>query len=237
MVTKKKPKKPTLISVRDQIYEGIKEMILTNSYEPGQILQIDRLADEFGVSSTPIREALIRLESFGLVTLIPNKGARVAEISIDDVEHTWEMRMLLEPHAARVTAGLSIDAELGPIYRTVEWILQGNYDFETYIDSDLKLHEQLYTHLPNPILKETVQRVHQLSMRMRYFPEGFSQMKDAVIHRVSEEHMAILDALMSHNPDQAAEAVLVHISHGKDRAVECLREVEIAGAGAETGRQ
>jgi len=229
MVTKKKPKKPTLISVRDQIYEGIKEMILTNSYEPGQILQIDRLADEFGVSSTPIREALIRLESFGLVTLIPNKGARVAEISIDDVEHTWEMRLLLEPHAARITAGLAIEADITPIHRTVSWILEGNYDLDTYIDSDLKLHEQLYTHLPNPILRETVQRVHQLSMRMRYFPEGFAQMKDSVIHQVSEEHLAILDALRTNDRDGAYEAVHVHITHGKQRAVECLRQVEPGG--------
>jgi DNA-binding GntR family transcriptional regulator len=229
MVAKKKPKKPTLISVRDQIYEGIKEMILTNSYEPGQILQIDRLADEFGVSSTPIREALIRLESFGLVTLIPNKGARVAEISEQDVEHTWEMRLVLEPHAARISAGLSLDTELVPIHRTVSWILDGNYDLDTYIDSDLKLHEQLYIHLPNPVLRETVQRVHQLSMRMRYFPEGFSQMQETVIHRVSEEHLAILNALMAHDPEGAAEAVRIHLTHGKERAVECLREVELSG--------
>jgi DNA-binding GntR family transcriptional regulator len=232
MVAKKKPKKPTLISVRDQIYEGIKEMILTNSYEPGQILQIDRLADEFGVSSTPIREALIRLESFGLVTLIPNKGARVAEISIDDVEYTWEMRLLLEPHAARITAGLPIDGDITPIHRTVTWILEGNYDLDTYIDSDLKLHEQLYSHLPNPILRETVQRVHQLSMRMRYFPEGFAQMKDSVIHQVSEEHLAILDALRNHDREGAFEAVRMHITHGKERAVECLRQVEPSGVTA-----
>lgn len=229
MVTKKKPQKPTLVSVRDQIYEGIKEMILTNSYEPGQILQIDRLADEFGVSSTPIREALIRLESFGLVTLIPNKGARVAEISINDVEHTWEMRLLLEPHAARISAALPIDADITPIHRTVTWILEGNYDLDTYIDSDLKLHELLYVHLANPVLRETVQRVHQLSMRMRYFPEGFARMKDSVIHQVSEEHLAILNALRDHDPDGAFEAVKAHITHGKERAVECLREVEPRG--------
>lgn len=229
MVTKKKPKKPTLISVRDQIYDGIKEMILTNSYEPGQILQIDRLADEFGVSSTPIREALIRLESFGLVTLIPNKGARVAEISVADVEYTWEMRLLLEPYAAGIAAGLDIDADVIPIHRTVTRILGGNYDLDTYIESDLKLHEQLYLHLANPVLRETVQRVHQLSMRMRYFPEGFAQIQETVIHRVSEEHLAILDALLAHNAEQAADAVRIHLTHGKERAVECLREVEPSG--------
>jgi len=218
----KKPKKPTLISVRDQIYEGIKEMILTNSYEPGQILQIDRLADEFGVSSTPIREALIRLEGFGLVTLIPNKGARVAEISLEDVEHTWEMRLLLEPHAAGITAGLGIEGELAPLHRTVSWILEGHYDFDTYIESDLKLHEQLYLHLPNPILRESVQRIQQLSLRMQYFPEGFEHMKDSVIHRVSQEHLAILDALMAHDSQRAVEAVREHVSQGKIRTIESL---------------
>ncbi len=94
-----------LTSLRERLYESLKEDILTNRFKPGEELQINKLAEEFGVSSTPpVREALVRLEGAGLVVLISNRGAQVAPISLEDVKNAWEVRRLLEPHAAEVAA-------------------------------------------------------------------------------------------------------------------------------------
>jgi DNA-binding GntR family transcriptional regulator len=102
-------KKIVTLSMREQIYEALKGLILDNSYGPRTVLAIDRLADEFGVSATPVREALVRLESDGLVELIPNRGAQVTDIREEDVRYIWEMRLLLEPYAARMSVDLWIN--------------------------------------------------------------------------------------------------------------------------------
>lgn len=227
MVTaNRKAKKPLIQSTRDQVFEGIKEMILNNDYTPGQVLQIDGLSEEFGVSSTPIREALIRLEGYGLVTLIPNKGARVTEITIEDIRNTWEMRTVLEPYAARITAGIDgLDDELAVLRKGFVEILNGNHNLERYIDGDIRLHTLLYEHLPNPFLRDMVQRVRQLSMRMRYFPEGVDQIKESVIATVTAEHLEIVDALLEHDAERSSEAVRTHIERGLDRTLACMNRV------------
>ncbi len=222
-------KRPQLVSVREQIYEGIKEMILTNIFEPGEIVPIEKMAEEFGVSPTPIREALIRLEGFGLVTLIPNKGARVSEISEQDVRDIWQMRTLLEPFAARMSAVLQLEAELDRVEKKIFGVLNGSYDFETYVQTDVELHQTLCEHVPNQLLKETIQRVHQLSMRMRYFPEHQAQIHTEVVEQVSREHLAIIAALRAGDPDLSAEKVRTHIENGEARALQAL-EARISSA-------
>ena len=68
-------------SLGDQVFETIKELIVSNAYQPGEVLQIDKLAAEFGVSTTPIREALLRLEGLGLAQIERNKAAVVTQVS------------------------------------------------------------------------------------------------------------------------------------------------------------
>lgn len=219
-------KKPQLVSVREQIYEGIKEMILTNLFEPGEIVPIEKMAEEFGVSPTPIREALIRLEGFGLVTLVPNKGARVAEISEQDVRDIWQMRTLLEPFAAGLSASLDLEDDLARLTKKIDGVLSGEYDFETYVQTDVELHQTLCDHVPNQLLRETVQRVHQLSMRMRYFPEHAARIHDSVVIEVCKEHQAIIAAVRSGDAEAASGKMRAHIINGENRALKALEARE-----------
>lgn len=216
-------KKVVLVSIRDQMYEAIKESILTNTYAPGEELQIHKLAEDFGVSTTPVRETLIRLESVGLVTLIPNKGAKVTGIKEEDVRNTWEMRRLLEPYAARITATMSLDSELNDLDNKIHKVLQEPYDFSAYRNSDIGLHELLYIYLPNMLLKETLKRVHQMSMRMRYFAEDDSLIQKEVILEVTKEHLLILEALNERNAEKAADAVLFHLINGEKRILQAIK--------------
>jgi DNA-binding GntR family transcriptional regulator len=212
-------KKTILKSIRDQIYEAIQESIVSNSYRPGEELQIDRLAEEFGVSTTPIREALIRLESSGLVHLIPNKGARVTEFREEDIRDTWEVRKLLEPYAAGLTAELDLTPEIEELNAAFDSLERKIQNGDLYVQSDIRVHELLYSHLSNRLLKETMHNILQRSMRMRYFAEDVSNMHDQVVREVISEHRQILKALSAQDRGKAVEAVRLHIENGEKRAL------------------
>ena len=216
-------KKTVLKSIRDQIYEAIQQSIVNNSYKPGEELQIDRLAEEFGVSTTPIREALIRLESSGLVQLIPNKGARVTAFQEEDIRDTWEVRKLLEPYAAGLTAEQDITREIQELNEAFDMLERGSQDGDLYIQSDIHLHELLYSHLSNELLKETLHNILQRSMRMRYYAEDVSKMHDQVVREVITEHKQILQALTAGDREKTVEAVRRHIENGERRALRAIR--------------
>lgn len=216
-------KKTVLKSIRDQIYEAIQQSIVNNSYKPGEELQIDRLAEEFGVSTTPIREALIRLESSGLVQLIPNKGARVTAFQEEDIRDTWEVRKLLEPYAAGLTAERDVTPEIQELNKAFDLLERGSQDGDLYIQSDIHLHELLYSHLSNELLKETLHNILQRSMRMRYYAEDVSKMHDQVVREVISEHKQILQALTAGDREKTVEAVRRHIENGERRALRAIQ--------------
>src|SRR5919112_64139 len=91
-------------SVADQVYEVLRERIASGEIERGSRMHQEDLAKEFGVSRTPVREALRRLAAEGLVDLFANRGARVATATDEQVRSSYETRLVVEPGAARVAA-------------------------------------------------------------------------------------------------------------------------------------
>ena len=215
-------KKIAAVPIREQLYEAVKESILRNSFTPGSVLQIDRLAEEYGVSATPVREALVRLEADGLVALVPNKGAQVTEITERDIREIWEMRRLLEPYAARSSAASIREEDISEMERMIQTLRDDPTNTELYIKTDIMLHEMLYFQCPNSYLRETLRRVHEVSYRIRYFAESRKNMHDAVIHEVIREHLDILDILRTRDPDRIVVSVSSHLLNGERRALSAL---------------
>src|SRR3954471_7955836 len=89
-------------SVVDQVYAAVRARILSGDLPRGTRLRQASLADELGVSRTPLREALRRLSTEGLVEFSPNRGATVSELDFGDIRHAWAARVALEPGAARL---------------------------------------------------------------------------------------------------------------------------------------
>jgi DNA-binding GntR family transcriptional regulator len=94
-----------VVSIVDRVYEAIRERILTGALVGGERLRQEAIADELGVSRTPLREALRRLASEGLVELEPNRGARVVAVRAGDMLAAYEARLVLEPGVAAIAAG------------------------------------------------------------------------------------------------------------------------------------
>lgn len=213
-------KKIITLSIREQIYSALKEQILKNTFGPKTLLQIDRLAEEFGVSATPVRESLVRLESEGLVSLIPNKGAQVTTISEKDIKNTWEMRRLLEPYAARLSIRLITDKELQILEKDINSLKKSPFDEELYVNTDTRLHELFFIHLENNLLKDSIKRVHEISYRIRYFAEGSDQMHEKVVNDVIQEHLNIIENIRTRDPELLAPLLYSHLLNGEKRTLE-----------------
>ena len=99
-------------SVADQVYEVLRERIASGEIERGSRLHQEDLAKEFGVSRTPVREALRRLAAEGLVDLFANRGARVATATDEQLRSSYETRLVVEPGAARMAAERGLDAPM-----------------------------------------------------------------------------------------------------------------------------
>jgi DNA-binding GntR family transcriptional regulator len=99
-------------SVPDRVYDVLRERILAGEFEGGTRLHQENLSAELGVSRTPVREAITRLAAEGLVELLPNRGARVAAVSLADMRAAFEARLGIEPLAARLAAERRPEAAL-----------------------------------------------------------------------------------------------------------------------------
>ncbi|GAA2357218.1 GntR family transcriptional regulator [Saccharopolyspora halophila] len=95
----------------DLVADSIRTAILAGELQPGETLVERRLSELLGVSKTPVREALIGMAHTGLVTVVPNKGITVRSLTLEDIRKVYEVRMLLEPWAARTTAGSAAAAD------------------------------------------------------------------------------------------------------------------------------
>ncbi|MGI6129791.1 MAG: GntR family transcriptional regulator [bacterium] len=212
-------------SLRDQLFQEIRKDILTNKYAPGEELQIDKLAALFEVSTTPVREALVRLEAEGLVKLIPNRGVRVTPISLTDIKNIWELRQLLEPHAALATAKCCSDVELDAIEDNLNQVLRSPDDFAAYTRSDQELHTLLAKYITNEDLADILNRIWERSLRIRYFTEENKlSLRQEVIEQATLEHLEIVQALRDRDPNKVSELVFQHLVNGEKRTLKGLKE-------------
>ncbi len=210
------------LSLKERVYESIKSQIIKGKLEPNSHLSEAGLSEVMKISRAPIREALNMLEKEGFVTIIPRKGANVSGISKEEVKNIWEIRSILEPYAARTTALKCQEKELNEIGDKLNKILQEPYDFSDYTNSDVELHELLFKHLKNKMLKEFIGLVKQNVLRIL----NSSQVKSAFIKKIAcrdtREHLMIIEALKAHDPERTEASVYLHIMNSRQRILQAL---------------
>lgn len=203
-------------SLGDQVYEKIKEMIVNNLYLPGETLQIDKLAAEFGVSTTPVREALLRLEGSGLVSIERNKGAVVSTISEETSGYVWQFRRILEAAVAKDAAIGCTKQEIDTMEAELDALDAHPDDFTAYRKTDVAIHELLSRHTKNPLLLDALDDLCVQAHRIRYFAEK-GPFREEVIREVTNEHREIIAALRTHDPDAVEKAVIRHLTNAEER--------------------
>ncbi len=214
------PKRRKILSLSDQLVDAIKEKIVNNEYAPGSVLQIDVLAAEHDVSTTPVREALLRLMGEGFVSFMRNKGAIVADIDDAVISDVYEYRSLLEEHAAVHACSLDLP-EIREIEHDMVLLAKHLHDFNLYQKTDNALHDLLASVEPNSIIQESLYKLKSQSTRLRNFAER-TPFPESDVKEINGEHLEIARAIKSKDAPRAKRAIATHLENSKNRTIDAL---------------
>ncbi len=228
----------------DSVYDVVKQQIMDLKLTPSTRLNIDQLARELEVSNTPLREALARLEAEGLVSRRSLQGFTVVPVpDMRDVDELFELRLMLEPGAARAASTRVGPAELALLRASVERLAElvgdegeaGHYRrHRSLVVADAYFHDLIAETSGSRLLRRAVSGLHAHSTLYRvYFKVGYAPEGGDT----AEEHAAIVEALAAHSPGKAARAMREHIqrSHGRLRRVFRLHAEAAPGERAHGG--
>lgn len=201
----------------DDVYETLKALVMDHAIEPGARMNIDGLARDLGVSQTPVREALARLESDGLAVKEPLRGYTATPLlSRDDFEQLFEVRFLLEPWAAARAAARVTPADRkllkGEMAQVKDVPAEGDYDaYRVLTSHDQRLHAIIHEMSGNVLLKTMFEKTHcHLHIFRLYYGSGIGLQAVA-------EHKAIVAAITAGDADAAETAMRDHLTASRDR--------------------
>ncbi len=196
-------------SLSGQVFGRIREGILSGKYAANEELKEKTLGEEFGVSRTPVREALRQLELEGLVSIIPNKGAYVIGVSLQDIKEIYEIRCLLEGLCANWAAEKITQEQLAELDENI-FLMEFHATKENWcqmVELDNRFHELLYQASGSRELAHVLSDYHQYVQRVRKVSLGNPKR----VQKSKEEHKAIVEALRSRDPNKAQELATEHI--------------------------
>lgn len=201
------------VSLREQARNAIRTSIVMGDIAPGQVESVVKVAAELGVSITPVREAVMDLANLGIVEVIRNKGFRVPQLTDQDLDEIFKIRTMLEVPAMREAAEKFGDRDPGPFRTLAKDIVlaaeAGNV--RSFLDSDRLFHKALLQTLGNRRLVNTVEQLRDQA-RM----QGLQKLADhGDLTESAVEHLEILEAIISHNGELAAELMKKHLTHSR----------------------
>ncbi len=205
------------IKKKDQAYEEIRRLILRRRPASGITLSENTLAAELGMSRTPVREALQRLQTEGFVEIHPNRGVVVPGVSVTEVNETFALRMAVEEFVLREMASrMSEDniAEMDLYLARQQEAIRKN-DVLEYLKHDKDFHEMFFRLYDNSLILNTLQRVldrfYSMGARVLSLPGS--------VERSFAEHSAIAAAVRAGDGDRAAAGMHTHLTTGKNNVL------------------
>jgi DNA-binding GntR family transcriptional regulator len=199
----------TRVVLREQVKELILQRILKGTYRPGERLVETRIAAELGTSQAPVREALRDLELLRFVESEPFRGARVREVSDEELLEIYPVRAAIEEVAAREAAVRfdgavdALAAEIDAMHRAAD-----AEDLHTQVEHDVAFHRLIVEASDNRILLET-----WLSLRIEARTIVTALRAGLDGHQIAELHRPVLDALRDRDPERAGTALRHHVEH------------------------
>ena len=203
----------------DEVHSAIFARIMSRELVPGERISVDALAREIGVSQTPIREALSRLESEGLVSKTHLVGYSVApQPRREHLAELYELRLLLEPFAAQkcaTTGALALVEHLGAL--NAEMLALADADgldaLAQFAQLDMAFHDLIAAHAGSSLLVEALARLHS-HIHLFRVPDPRREMRRSI-----SEHSDLIAAIAERAPERAAAAMARHIEHSRDRYI------------------
>jgi len=209
------------VSLADRAYLAIRDQLIMLDIQPGEPIDDDQLAKALGVGRTPVREALKRLEGDRLVVSYPRRGTFATGMDIADLAYISEIRLQLEPLAARRAAERAprtTRAELDELALRVEAVDIVRADRTQVMRWDLSVHRAIYRAANNPHLEDVLIRYDNLATRIHcMFLERLSTLDMQVV----AEHVALLRAIAAGEADRAEDLAREHVL-GFERAIRAV---------------
>jgi len=206
--------------LRDQVYQAIKDDILTGVYAPGQQVAVDQLAQTYRVSRTPVKEALRILQDEGLVEIKPRIGCFVSHVTVRDVQDIFEFRRILEGASAQLAAQRITQQELEDLQRMqeVSEASTGNERYDRHLRDNTEFHYRIALATRNQWLAEAVRRVMISVQRLVFTNVDLHDHADRLI----EEHGQLLSALKSRDDVMARDSMVKAIQNAKALILEAV---------------
>lgn len=210
--------------LRELVCETIRQAIIDGTFSPGERLMEIQLADEMGVSRTPVREAIRKLELEGFVVMIPRRGTYVADISIKDITEIYEIRTSLDVLAAGLAAERITDEELETLNRLLVEIGQhiADNDMEKIVEVDTAFHDVLYQASRNERLVSIINNLREQLTGIR----GRSMSYPGRLIETMDEHRSLVDCIAARDVERAQEAARMHIENAEHTLMKSLSVAE-----------
>ncbi|HIW80685.1 MAG TPA: GntR family transcriptional regulator [Candidatus Acetatifactor stercoripullorum] len=209
------------LPLRDVVFNTLRQAILTGELKPGERLMEIHLANRLGVSRTPIREAIRKLELEGLVTMIPRRGAEVAQITEKSMNDVLEVRRALDALCVELACDRITKEELESLKQACDnfELAVKTKDVKKIAQADVALHDIIVQATGNSRL---IQLVNNLSEQMYRY--RFEYIKDISQHeRLVEEHRIIYQGIVDQDKETASLAAKLHIDNQKKAIIRQIR--------------
>lgn len=212
------------LPLRDVVFKNLRQKILTGELKPGERLMEIHLANKLGVSRTPIREAIRKLELEGLVIMIPRRGAEVAQITEKSMKDVLEVRKVLDNLSVELACERITEEEKEQLKNACadfeDAVRTG--DFSMIAKTDVVFHDIIVEATRNIRLSQMVNNLAEQMYRYR-----FEYIKDSSQHgRLVQEHMEICSGIVNGDKERALAASEAHIDN-QEKAV--LKQIRIDG--------
>ena len=209
------PHEPLAVqSVTDRVYHELRHRILVGELAADARLHQEAISADLGVSRTPVREALGRLASDGLVELLPNRGARVADVTREDMAASYQARLVIEPAAARLAAARRDTSAIGAMRAAIAEHRRARDDARAAFAGNRDFHLALLRGSGNPFLQRFGESLWVGRLGLRIYVE---QRETADIMALdADEHEAIADAVERGDEEAAERLCSDHIARARE---------------------
>lgn len=209
------------LPLRDVVFNTLRRAILTGELKPGERLMEIHLANRLGVSRTPIREALRKLELEGLVTMIPRRGAEVAQITEKNLQDVLEVRRALDALCVELACDRITSEEKEALKKACDGFEKATKtgDATTIAEVDVAFHDIIVQATGN---RRLIQLINNLSEQMYRY--RFEYIKDEKEHdNLVNEHKMIYESILRGDKEKAAEAAKLHIDNQEKSIIRQIR--------------
>ena len=211
-------------SLKQRVYDDIKQSIIQCAYIPGDVLHEEMICQQFSVSRTPVRDALSRLEQEGLIAILPKKGFKIKRVSLRSVNELFEARMRIEPYMVETYGARLTDDQYA------EYMAQFSRPFHEFSSDELyqlddRFHNAFVDASQNRYLRMMYAITADQSARFRIL---FAE--KARLEQAQSEHLTIAGCCLKRDWREAAEASREHIRHSRNAIIDYVLENKLVSS-------